>query len=256
LVHEIERIRGGEIGRISLGFSSVPADILLKPVLLDIAKHRPRLQVNVELANNEDLLEHLLAERIEFFVAGTSMIDPGKRTVVRELARDHVAFFVRKRHALASRPKATIADLEEFPVLCTPIVTEGQNRTRRWLGLSKADPLPPTMVCDDLAALKYLALNSDAVLISPRSALATECAAGKLIELRLSEQRYPGSTGMWLVTLANRTPSPAAAMIIQHVETLLHDLMLNNGARRRATPVRHSAPQRTLQAHAKNLVDR
>ena len=77
--------------------------------------------------------------------------------------------------------------------------------------------------------------NSDAVLISPRSALAAECAAGKLIELRLSEQRYPGSTGIWLVTLANRTPSPAAAMIIQQVETLLRDLMLGNGPRRRAT---------------------
>lgn len=221
LVHELALLREGEIGQIAFGFSPMAANVFLRPVMLDLAKNHSALHVKVELSSSQHLLHMLLQEEIEFFVADTANIKPGKKLTIQLLARVHVGFYVRKGHELASRAGLKLADLKPYAMLAPRAADDSHARIRHWLRLSAADPLPETMTCDDLAILKDLALHSDAALLTPHFSIAAETAKGKLVELVLTDLRHEGFAGICLVSLAKRTLSPAAKMIIAQVEALL-----------------------------------
>ena len=223
LMHKLRQIVGCEIGRISFGLSPVVSAYLLGTTLVDLVNNHPKLQVHVELANVEDLLDYVTTERIEFVVLDTwrNEFDQNNKFSVRELTKMPVGFYVRSVHPLASIRGISLQQMREFPILCAPITKSLEYRVRRWLGLSAADALPRSVECADYSALKHVMLNSDSVFLAPYTCIAAELAAGQLVELMPIDQQFPGRVAIRLAMLANRTPSPAAQMIIERIETFL-----------------------------------
>ncbi len=159
-------------------------------------------------------------------MAVAANVKAASELAIRFLARFSVGFFVRGGHALAHSDKVSVEELKAHPVLSLPIPDVSQSNHLRWLGLSKASALPISVTADDSAALKDLALATDAVLILPHALIADELAAGKLVELPVKGLRHEGSVDVCLVSLARRTPSPAAAMIISQLEGQIADRRL------------------------------
>lgn len=224
LLSDLKLLRENRVGHIAWGLSPLPASLFLRPVMLGMVRTHPTLQVHAELASTEHLLGYLLQEEIEFFIADSSNITPGKKIDIRDLARIHVGFFVRDGHPLALRKHLTVSDIRDYPWISTQVPERSHAKVRRWLNLSGTDSLQWSKTCDDLAAIAHIALNSDAVLLLPHSAISTELANGQFRELPLSDLRHKGYSKICLVSLAKRTLSPAAQMIIEHVETHLAEI--------------------------------
>src|SRR5262245_53367861 len=69
LQRQVELRRNGEFGDIAFGAGPFPSATFLPAILTELARDRPRLRVAVEVNNTDYLVQHLLDERIEFFVA-------------------------------------------------------------------------------------------------------------------------------------------------------------------------------------------
>ncbi len=223
LSHELSLIRESQLGRVACGFTPIPAQIWLRALLPEIVREQPSLEIHVDLATSSHLLEQLLLDRIEFVIAIQANIRPARELAIRPLARVNVGFFVRRDHKLGGRRDLSVKDLKGHAVLSLPIDDLSQPRVRQWLGLPAAAPLPISVTACDSAALKDVALASDAILVLPHALIRKELAAGDLVELPMKGLRHVGSADVCLVSLADSTLSPAAALFISRLEGQIAD---------------------------------
>ena len=87
LKQEVRLMAEGETGDIAMGVGPFPGSILMPPILAELMHDKPRVHVDVEINNPRHLLEHLLNEQIEFFVADLLAIPPDSRISIRPLER-------------------------------------------------------------------------------------------------------------------------------------------------------------------------
>lgn len=138
------------------------------------------------------------------------------------MCQHYGGLFVRRDHPLARRRKIKIADLTEFP-LASPAV-EGldvnqliRNKTgdtAQWLG---------HFVCEDIAALKIIGLESDAVLMLSELALQRECQSGEFIRINPLDIDQDWSITLAVAFLSGRTPSPLAVQLVDQMKDMLID---------------------------------
>lgn len=220
LAHEAALMRGCEIGEVGFGFGPVPASTLLLPVLTLLARDYPTLTAHARVADSEALLADLIAERIEFFVASATALQHETRIEIRPLASFDIGFFVRKGHPLAKKRAVAMQDLLAWPLLSVHIAETDRSLAKRSLGLPPGADWPPTLFCDDIHALRQLALDSDGVLFAPDAAVAADCKDGVLVKLKPRDRRQVSAAKVSVITLANRSLSPAAAMLIEQLRSL------------------------------------
>jgi DNA-binding transcriptional LysR family regulator len=118
--------------------------------------------------------------------------------------------------------KRTVAmqDLLAYPLLSVHIAESDQALAKRNLGLPPGADWPPTLFCDDIHALHRLALESDGVLFAPDAAVDADCRNGTLVKLKPRDRRQGNAAKVSVITLANRSLSPAAAMLIERLKSL------------------------------------
>ena len=220
LAHEAALIRGCEIGEVGFGFGPVPASTLLLPVLTQLAREYPKLTAHVRVTDSEALLVDLIEERIEFFVASATALQHEPRITMRPLASFGIGFFVRAEHPLAKKRMVTMQDLLAWPLLSVHIAETDRLLAKRSLGLPPSADWPPTLFCDDIHALRQLAMDSNGVLFAPDAAVIADCVSGVLVQLKPRDRRQGSSAKVSVITLANRSLSPAAAMLIDRLRTL------------------------------------
>lgn len=220
LAREAELMRGCDAGSVSFGFGPVPASTLLLPALRLLARDHPGLTAHARVADSEALLVDLIEERIEFFVASATALQHEPRIVIRPLASFDIGFFVRAEHPLARKRNIAMQDLLAYPLLSVHIAETDRPLAKRNLGLPSGADWPPTLFCDDIHALRQLALDSDGVLFAPDAAVTTDRRAGLLVKLDPRDRRQGSAAKTSVITLANRSLSPAAAMMIERLREL------------------------------------
>lgn len=218
--HEIALLRGGGAGSVSFGFGPVPASAFLVPILASLIDERPGLIGNVRVADSLGLLDDLLNERIDFFVAASSSLRDESAIDIEPLAGFPMGYFVRRKHPLAKRPGCTMKELLSYTLLSPQIAESDRTHAKKVLGLDPSDAWPPTIFCDDIAALRQLALETNGVLLGPQAAVREECASGRLIELQPKGVKGGGMAKVAIATLTGRSLSPAAAMVIARLRNL------------------------------------
>ena len=219
LAHEATLMRGCEVGEVSFGFGPVPASTLLLPLLTMLARDYPRLTAHARVADSEALLADLTGERIEFFVASATALQDESRIVIRPLASFAISFFVRATHPLAKKRRVTMQALLAYPLLSVHIAESDRALAKRNLGLPPGADWPPTLFCDDLHALCQLALDSDGVLLAPDAAVAALCMEDMMVKLKPLDRGQGRGAKVSVITLANRSLSPAAAMLIEKLHS-------------------------------------
>ena len=76
LRREVDLVRGGELGSLSFGAGPLPVSLLLPAALADVCKSYPQLKIDVKVEQAAQLMDFLLAEKIEFLLADMSQIGP------------------------------------------------------------------------------------------------------------------------------------------------------------------------------------
>lgn len=215
LSHDMSLLRDGFSGNVAFGMGPYPAAALLQDVLTELVKEHPGLNVRVEVTTPEQLLEHLVAEQIEFFIGDAKRIKLGQEFVADPLVRLRPSLFVRSGHPLLSTTAGKDMDLSLYPVVGTPISQDYTDGSAKWLGIRPEKHFQLQVACDNISVLKALAIATDAILIAPNSAVAAESKSGLLKELQAPGVLARKHADFDIVSLANRSQSPAAIVIIQ-----------------------------------------
>lgn len=222
LLHQGERLerdmamfREREIGDVTFGTGPFPAATLVPTALAELRIRYPHVAVRVRLGNSMELLECLEREEHEFFVANARRVPRGGIFQVRSLGRMRGGFYVRRGHALASRKHLKMPDLLPFGIGTGRLPDDVAAQFARMMRVPDGNPLPVAVECDDVHLLKQVALGSDTVIIGTEDLLAVEIGAGRMVPLHVEDFAAEFShSQIGVVSLAGRTPSPAAAYLM------------------------------------------
>jgi DNA-binding transcriptional LysR family regulator len=221
LAHDLTLASAPDAGEVVFGIRPDPARILLGDLLRKVAATAPALQVKIAISINEVLLEYLSYEGPEFLICDADVPALDDRLSSTPLGAFEMGFYVRPGHPLAQEAAPAISDLRRHPIACPHLTGDNEAAVRAWLGLAPADPFPATVWCDDYAYLMEVVLQADAVLIAPRLGVTREMASGQLAPLRPTGGGPAARCELFLVTLANRSLSPPAAMIVETIREVI-----------------------------------
>jgi DNA-binding transcriptional LysR family regulator len=217
--HDMTLMRDCAVGNVHFGIGPLPAASFLPALLRDIAREQPQLNVQVDINSGQELFELLLAEKIEFFVADRRHVARTGNIATRPLVEWQLACYVRPAHPLLALDAVQKADLSQYPIISVRATEQIEHQHWDVIEQLRVDALKQTIRCDDIYILKEVALSTDAILITTQSSIVGDLAAGKLQELVVRDMRK-ASVNMIIVSLANRSLSPAAALVIEKFRQL------------------------------------
>ena len=204
----------GDDGVLRVGMGSGPGALLMTPLLLAVARERPRLRVEIARGRTELLVQALRSRELDALVVDARSLRPAPDLDARFLHETPGAFMVRRGHPLTRRRRLVFDDLAPWPIASTPLSDEVARVLVERYG-PQADPTAcVSLRCDELASLADVVRGSDAVLLAIRS------AAPDLVELRL-QPPLQATARFGLVTLRRRTPAPGLDLLQGLMDRLL-----------------------------------
>jgi DNA-binding transcriptional LysR family regulator len=216
LERDVGLFRNRGLGDTAFGVGPFPAATFLAPLLADVRREYPGVNLRVEVSNWQLLLQRLLEEDIEFFVADTRDLPPDPALQLRPLRHEPGGFYVRADHPLAGANAVTLQELWSHGVASVRLPAGVRKVIGQMLGNVSPGDLSVALECDDVDTLKEVALSCDLVLAAPHAAVETEVAAKTLRPLNVTGLP-PMFSDMGVVTLQGRTPSPMAELLISRL---------------------------------------
>ena len=108
LKREASMIRGAEVGSVALGVGHVALNLLLPKVLPQLTANHPQLDIRVDVQPAVTLLDRLLEEKIEFFIADDQQFSNHPQVETIPLTELSIGFFVRSGHPLSRQTRTTV----------------------------------------------------------------------------------------------------------------------------------------------------
>jgi DNA-binding transcriptional LysR family regulator len=239
---DVDLYRDRRLGDVAFGVGPFPAATFLAPLLAAVQKQRPAVAIRVQVGNWQLLVEQLLKEDIEFFVADTRDLPANPLLQIRPLPPEPGGFYVRTAHPLPERKPAALKQVWSYGVAAVRLPEQVRLTLARLLGIEASGAMSLALECDDLQVLKSTALACDLVLASPHRAVEAEVGAKALRALAVADLpplfSLPG-----VITLRGRTPSPMA----EHVISMLPSApgaVKRGRSHARALPTRRSVERR------------
>jgi DNA-binding transcriptional LysR family regulator len=212
LQRDVDLYRNSQLGDIAFGVGPFPAATLMPRALSALRRLHPGIGMRVEVSNWRQLLDHLRAEDIEFFVADVRDVPQDAALDIRSLGRQTGRLFVRPKHPLVGR-QCQLAEVWSCGIAATKLPTAIKTVLASLLGMPKGQEPSLVLECDDVAILRAVALSTDTVLAATDASVQHKVASGKLVPLRIKGLPSLFSE-MGVVSLRNRTPSPMAQRAI------------------------------------------
>ena len=207
----------GQEGMLRIGMGSGPGAMLMTPLLLKMARERPRLRVEVARASTELLVQALRARALDALVVDARSLRPAPDLNAQFMHDMRGAFMVRRGHPLAKRRRGISFDeVLRYPVASTPLSDEVARILVERYGPRAHPGECVTLRCEELPSLIEVARESDTVL------LAIRAAAPDLVELKM-QPAIAATARFGLVTLRRRTTPPALDIVRALMAELLVD---------------------------------
>ncbi len=186
---------------------SGPGAMLMTPLLMQMARERPRLHVEIARAGTDLLVQALRTRALDALVVDARSLRPAPDLHAEFLHEMRGAFMVRRDHPLARRRGGVgFDDLLRYPIASTPLSDEVARVLIERYGPSAHPSECVTLRCEEIPSLVQVARHSDAVL------LAIRAAAPELVELKM-RPALDATARFGLVTLARRTGPPGLAAV-------------------------------------------
>jgi molybdate transport repressor ModE-like protein len=202
---EIRRLAGLETGTIHIGASTTPGVYLLPDTLGCFRRDHPNVIVEVEIASTGEILERLLAGRIQLALVGET--DADQRLSLDAFITDEIVGVAKPGLLELRDGRARPAHLAEQTLL----VRERGSSTRRISerALAAAGVWPArTWELDSSEAIKRAAREGLGIAFLSRYAVAEEIHRGELERFRISG-RPPLNRNLHVARLARRPLSPS-----------------------------------------------
>ena len=202
-----QALHAGLIGQLRVGLSSAPGALLSTPLMLHMAEHHPRLQIQISRGNTAVLLHALREQHLDAAIVDIRDMRPSAELQVSLAFELNAGFLVRPDHPLAQRGgPVSIGDVMAYPVASTPLSDEVARILIAHYGPQANPDDMVTLRCDETMSIVDVARRSNAVV------LTVNAAAVDLIRLDVSP-RLDATARFGLVTLAKRQEAPALRIL-------------------------------------------
>lgn len=225
---DIDLALGCEAGTLRIGAGPYPASISVGLAVARLVGRHPGLEIAVQVDDAESLTRQVLTAELDLAIAELTWTEANDQLHVVKLPTHAGSFFCRASHPLARRQAPTLADVGSFPLVATPI----PGRLHHLLGGAGSGAVPgrpprdatprPQIEVNTFELIRRIVLDSDAVGLAAAAQISGDRQAGLLVALDL---RVPGlETNYGVITLAGRTPSPAAAAFVEILQQMENEL--------------------------------
>ncbi len=223
LAAELER-DVGEIGtkvsgRLVLGSSTGPGEVLLPRLLGSFRSAYPDVRVSLQVSDTQTVCERVLDDELELGIVGAARAHRG--LVFEPFVRDELVAIVSPDHAFAERDSVTLEELVAEPML---IQQEGSGvrsvveAAIRESGLRDRD-LNVAMELGLQQSVKAAALDGFGITVISRLAVEREVADGTLVALRLEGSGL--ERHFFAVRHAGRTPKRVTTTFLEFAQDAL-----------------------------------
>jgi len=241
-------MRAGEHGPLSFGMGSSIAMNLLGPMVLQLLADAPGLYLKTLVQSTDVLAAALHREELDFFIGDVRVAALDHDLIAEPLHPCTFGWFARKGHPLARRPRVTIDQLTQYPLILSGYVDEA-------VMLRMADlygfvlPLQEhfSASTNDVATVHALITASDAIAPSTDVAMVSAVRAGTVGRLDVAPALDLELT-LGIVERAGRTRVPAAERAYDLVRSFFastaNEVALHLPSKK--TPRRSSPPNEPL----------
>ena len=223
---ELER-EMGEIGtrvsgRLVLGSSTGPGEVLLPRLLGAFHEAHPEVKVSLVVSDTQTVCERVLDDELELGVVGAAR--PQRGLVFEPFVRDELVAIVPPGHPLADRGSVTLEELAAEPML---IQQEGSGvrsvveSALRESGVRDRD-LKVAMELGLQQSVKAAVLDGFGITVISRLAVERELADGSLVALALEGAGLERS--FFAVRHAGRTPKRVTQAFVDFARVALGDM--------------------------------
>lgn len=217
LHRDIELVRRGEFGEISLGFGPTAAALLKGPLLAHFASTRPQLRLTLKGGTYEELLRLLLDERIDVFFGDAALLSYRHDLLVDSLPSWPSAFFCASTHPLAAKSSVQANEMLEYPLGCIKLSAWAMADLEAYF--ERSIEMAICFQTDNAHDLETMALRGQQVVFGSRPLFWQSLQAGQLREIILSPPLHRRAR-FGSVSLAGRTLAPS----VQSAKVLAHDV--------------------------------
>ncbi|MFN3495866.1 MAG: LysR substrate-binding domain-containing protein [Hydrogenophaga sp.] len=207
LRHTGKALHAGLTGSLRVGLSSGPGALLSSPLMQHMARHHPRLHLQISRGNTAVLVEELRNQHLDALVVDARSVRPSAELAVSQEFELNAGFLVRPEHPLlqAGGPVG-IDDAQAYPIASTPLSDEvARILISRYGPQANPDDMV-TLRSDETLSLVDVARHSDAIV------LTVSAAAPGLLALPMSPP-LAATARFGLVTLAQRQEAPALRIL-------------------------------------------
>lgn len=196
-----------QAGVLRIGMGSGPGAMLMTPLLLKVARERPRLRVEIARAGTDLLVQALRERALDALVVDARSLRPAPDLRTQFLHDMRGTFMVRRGHPLTrKRPGPRFDDVLHYPVASTPLSDEVARVLVERYGPRAHPSQLVSLRCDEIPSIVEVARHSDTVL------LAIRAAAPDLVELKM-QPALDATARFGLVTLTRRTAPPGLTIV-------------------------------------------
>ena len=202
---ELHALAGLEAGTVHIGASTTPGVYILPDTLACFRRDHPNVRVEVEIASTGEILDRLLAGRVQLALVGEAAAD--ERIRLEPFLTDEIVG-VAKPDALPLRNgKIAAAVVTEQTLLVRETGSSTRRRSERALAQAGVRPRQ-VWELDSSEAIKRAAREGLGIAFLSRYAVAEEVERGDLESFRLAG-RPPIERALNIARLARRPPSPS-----------------------------------------------
>lgn len=216
LISELAYLKTGDAGSVAIGIGPYSAKSLLSPILAEFHNRFPDVRTRVEISSCSILLEHLNADRIDFFISDARDIQPAPELVMRPLGRYFGTFFCSAQHPLLAQPSVTVRELAGYGLAAVTLPERSKEVMRRMLKLEAREALPIALEADDPELLMNIVQRTQLIIAAPYSAVQRGLDDGSIAELVLPELSASSElySDLTLVSRCERSLPPATEALI------------------------------------------
>jgi DNA-binding transcriptional LysR family regulator len=207
----------GMAGSLRIGLGSGPGALLMTPLLMHMARHHPRLHLEISRGRTELLARSLRERALDALVVDARSLTPASDLRASDTYELRGSFLCRPGHPLAQQRAGVRFDqLRAYPIASTPLSDEVARVLVERYGPDAHPARCVTLRCEELPSLVDLTRQTDSVLI------AIHAVGSDLVELTL-EPALDATARFALVTLAGRSEAPALPIVRRVMQELLRD---------------------------------
>jgi DNA-binding transcriptional LysR family regulator len=214
---EIEALKAGSFGQVSVGAITSPGLVLLPPAVALLKREQPGLQVSLQIETSDVLMERLTQGKLDMLVS--RLFERHDKTGLRyePLTEEPVCAVARPGHPLLGRTQLTLRDMAD---VCWIVPSAGSVLRHRFELMFQEQGLDaPTNVVETTALLFITRMlqQSDMVAVLATDVARYYAQHGLMAPLPIQLDCTMDDFG--LITRTDRLLSPAGEMMLQALKT-------------------------------------